>query len=160
SGTRLPASVTQPSCPHCGCSVPLSDPATLELTCPTCGSTFRLERGEAAVPPTAQSRLDRFELLEVVGRGAFGVVYRARDRELDPTVALKMPRAGTLTEPGDVDRFLREARSAARLQHPGIVAIHDAGQVEGRCYLVSDFVPGRTLAQLLAASRPPPREAA
>jgi WD40 repeat protein/tRNA A-37 threonylcarbamoyl transferase component Bud32 len=128
-----------------------------QLSCPACGSTFTLERGSHA--PGRGTRLGRFELLEVVGRGAFGVVYRACDTELGRLVAVKIPRLGQLTAPDEIDRFLREARNAAQLRHPGIVAVHDAGQADGTCFLVSEFVEGRTLADLLAERRPTSREA-
>jgi WD40 repeat protein/tRNA A-37 threonylcarbamoyl transferase component Bud32 len=105
-------------------------------------------------------RLGRFELLETVGRGAFGTVYKARDPKLDRIVAIKIPRSGGLASAEDLDRFLREARSAARLRHPGIVPVHEVGQEDGLPYLVSDFVQGITLGEHLSNNRPPAREAA
>jgi tRNA A-37 threonylcarbamoyl transferase component Bud32 len=100
----------------------------------------------------AGRRLGKFELLEELGVGSFGTVFRARDTELERTVAIKVLRAGRLAGQEEIDRFLREARSAAQLEHPGIVAIHDSGQTEdGTCYLVEEFVQGTTLALHLAA---------
>ena len=94
-----------------------------------------------------------------MGVGSFGHVFRARDTELERTVAIKVLRDGRLASREDVDRFLREARSAAQLQHPGIVQIYDSGQTEGgTCYLVEEFVPGETLARQLRAQRPTIRE--
>jgi serine/threonine protein kinase len=109
----------------------------------------------AARPTTGgPRRLGKFELLEELGAGSFGHVFRARDTELDRTVAIKVLRAGRLAGPGEIDRFLREARSAARLKHPGVVALYDSGQAEdGTCYLVEEFVPGTTLAARLAEGR-------
>ena len=79
-------------------------------------------------------RLGKFELLERLGAGSFGYVFRARDLELGRTVAIKIPRAGSLASEEDATRFLREARSAAQLKHPGIVALHETGQTEdGTC---------------------------
>jgi WD40 repeat protein/serine/threonine protein kinase len=104
--------------------------------------------------------LGKFELLETVGVGAFGTVYRARDPELDRTVAIKVPRAGNLAGPQDMDRFLREARSVARLRHPSIVSVHEVGQANSIPYLVSDFVDGVTLADMLTGRRPTFRETA
>jgi tetratricopeptide (TPR) repeat protein len=112
------------------------------------------------VPPPERSRLGKYELREVVGSGSFGVVYRAWDSELGRTVALKVPRLGRLATADDEERFLREARSSAQLRHPHLVALHDAGRLDGTCYLVSDFVEGATLAQRLAAGRFAPAEAA
>src|SRR5262249_30840611 len=105
-------------------------------------------------------RVGKFELLDTVGSGAFGTVYKARDPELDRTVAVKIPRAGGLAGPEELDRFLREARSAAQLRHPAIVPVHEVGQDGGLPYLGSDFVEGVTLADLLSARRPSFREAA
>jgi serine/threonine protein kinase len=105
--------------------------------------------------------LGKFELLEELGAGAFGQVYRARDCELDRTVAIKVLRAGRLAGRDDLERFVREARSTAQLKHPGLVAIYDTGQTEdGTCYLVEEFVPGVTLANRLHAGRFEFRQAA
>src|SRR5205085_10723930 len=93
--------------------------------------------------------------------GSFGHVFRAHDTELDRVVAIKVPRAGSLAGQEDVDRFLREARSAAQLKHPGIVALYETGQAEdGTCYLVEEFVQGVTLAARLSAGRLPIDQAA
>jgi eukaryotic-like serine/threonine-protein kinase len=129
----------------------------------TCGSTAevppallaaaRSARGQAAWSAKG-CRLDRFELLQELGVGSFGQVFRARDVELDRTVAIKILRAGRLATQEEVDRFVREARSAAQLKHPGIVSIYGTGQTEdGTCYLVEEFVHGTTLAARLSAGR-------
>jgi tetratricopeptide (TPR) repeat protein/tRNA A-37 threonylcarbamoyl transferase component Bud32 len=149
-------------CPHCRNPVEVvTTPRDAEVLCPSCGSTFRLE------PEATQSwrslkgkNLGRFELIASVGTGAFGTVYKARDPQLDRVVAVKVPRAGNLAEPEDLDRFLREGRSAARLQHPGIVPVHEVGQADGVPYLVSEFVDGPTLSDVLTSRPLPMREAA
>src|SRR5262245_16645801 len=105
-------------------------------------------------------RLGKFELLEELGSGSFGQVFRARDLDLGRSVAIKVLRAGRLASPEDLDRFVREARSAAQLKHPGIVTLYETGQAEGTCYLVEEFVPGETLAARLAAGRFTFRQAA
>ena len=105
--------------------------------------------------------LGRFELLEQVGVGSFGYVFRARDTELGRQVAIKIPRAGHLASQEDAARFLREARSAAQLKHPGIITIHETGQTEdGTFYLVEEFVQGTTLSARLAACPIPFRDSA
>jgi serine/threonine protein kinase len=115
--------------------------------------TVPLPAGAANAQATAEHRrLGKYELLAEVGRGSFGVVYRARDTELDRLVAVKLFHADRESSSGpdpSVERFLREARSAAQLRHPHIVALHDAGQVGGDCFLVSAFVEGTTLAERL-----------
>ena len=103
-------------------------------------------------PAAGPHRLDGFELVQELGAGSFGQVFRARDTELDRTVAIKILRAGRFASQEEVDRFLREARSAAQLKHPGIVSIYGTGQSkDGVCYLVEEFVPGTTLAARLKA---------
>lgn len=106
-------------------------------------------------------RLGKFELLEELGSGSYGVVFRARDTELDRLVAIKLLRAGRLATRADLDRFLREARSAAQLKHPGIVSLYEIGQTsDGASYLVEEFVAGVTLAGRLEKGRLLARQAA
>jgi serine/threonine protein kinase len=121
-----------------------------------------LAGGVGACPPAGEGRhLGRFELLEPLGAGSFGYVFRARDTGLGRVVAIKIPRAGNLADAEDVTRLLREARSAAQLQHPGIVALHETGHAEdGTLYLVEEFVRGTTLASRVSQGPLPPREAA
>ncbi|HET6882546.1 MAG TPA: protein kinase [Pirellulales bacterium] len=116
---------------------------------------FSLQPGECP------RRLGKFELLEELGAGSFGIVYRARDSELDRLVAIKLLRAGRLASQSDLDRFMREARSAAQLKHPGIVSLYEIGQTsEGASYLIEEFVAGTTLAAHLEKQRLAPRQAA
>jgi serine/threonine protein kinase len=111
-------------------------------------------------PESGPRRLGKFELLERLGAGSFGYVYRARDTELGRVVAIKIPRAGNLSSPEDATRFLREARSAAQLKHSGIVSLHETGQTaEGTVFLVEEFVQGQTLARRLN-DEPPSFQAA
>jgi WD40 repeat protein/tRNA A-37 threonylcarbamoyl transferase component Bud32 len=146
-------------CPHCRNPIGLASEETrAEILCPACGSTFHLE-DLATLPLAAAQRFGKFEVIEVVGQGAFGTVYKAHDTQLGRTVAVKVPRASELAGPQDLDRFLREARSVAQLRHPAIVSIHEVGQEDGVPYLVSDFVCGVTLADLLSARRLSFREA-
>jgi WD40 repeat protein/tRNA A-37 threonylcarbamoyl transferase component Bud32 len=150
-------------CPHCQNPIELTAvPTSGEVICAACGSTFRLEAGSTATwGRTARGRrLGRFELLQAVGAGAFGTVYKARDPKLDRTVAVKVPRAGNLPDGQELDRFLREARSTAQLRHPAIVPVYEVGQENGVPYLVSDFVDGVTLGDRLTAGGLPGRAAA
>jgi serine/threonine protein kinase len=146
-------------CPHCHNPIELADLASeKEVLCPSCGSSFRLEG--SSTTDWHPRKLGRFELLSRLGMGAFGTVYKAHDPQLDRTVAIKVPRAGNLSEGTDHDRFFREARSVAQLRHPGIVPVYEVGEQEGWPYLVSEFVEGITLADLLTTRRPSPRESA
>jgi serine/threonine-protein kinase len=130
--------------------------------CRPAGSKASRERWARPVrPPTGDlgqgvSRLGKFQMVELLGSGAFGNVYKAWDGDLERVVALKIPRPGA----GEPDRFIKEARSAARLQHPNIVALHEAGQIDGTCFIASEFVAGTTLATRCQRGPLPPREAA
>jgi serine/threonine protein kinase len=143
------------ACPRCGGQVDVSgqDQPFRELTCPACGSTFEVDGLAEAPwgPDRGAHRVGRFELMGVVGSGSFGTVYRARDTELDRHVALKVLRAGGLATDDERARFLREARNAARLRHPSIVAVHEVGEQDGVPYLVSEFIEGVTLSAWLSA---------
>ncbi|HXG11210.1 MAG TPA: serine/threonine-protein kinase, partial [Gemmataceae bacterium] len=125
-----------------------------QMSCPSCGSSFRLDPAHPLTwSPERLTRLGKFDLLEAVGRGAFGTVYRAHDRELDRLVAVKVPRGSQWISRAEVERFIREARNAARLAHPGIVPVYEAGQSEALPYIVTAFVEGETLAQAVADRR-------
>jgi WD40 repeat protein len=160
----LAAEAVQPlhvRCPHCRHAIEILEEAKLtEITCPSCDSRFSLV-GEATVQygEAQPAKVGRFELVERIGVGAFGTVWKARDPELDRVVALKTPRKGQLS-PAESEQFLREARTAAQLRHPGIVSVHEVGRDGETVYIVSDFVDGVTLADWLTAKRPTPREAA
>ena len=134
-------------CPHC------ETVSTLDLTdevetviCPSCG---RKMSGGASLDETIildpqKSRLAHFQLIERVGRGTFGSVWKARDEVLDRIVAVKV--AHQLSEDHrEVDQFFREARAAARLQHPSIVSVHEVGQRDDHVFIVSDYIDGVTL---------------
>jgi serine/threonine protein kinase len=102
-----------------------------------------------------------FVLIEELGRGGMGVVYRARQKSLDRVVALKMVREAHLATDEDRARFRAEAHAAARLKHPNIVTVHEVGAAGGQEYLCMEFVGGPTLAEMVRAGGPlPPREAA
>jgi hypothetical protein len=126
-------------------------------------SQFAIDPGRAYARRLAQGpvRLGRFELLSELGDGAFGYVFRARDMDLDRDVAVKIGRAGSLAGDEEIHSFLREARAAAQLSHPGIVAVHDSGQTDdGVCFLVSEYIEGETLEKQLQRDANEPRRSA
>jgi serine/threonine protein kinase len=104
-------------------------------------------------------RLPQFEILQLLGRGGMGVVYKARQIELDRIVALKILPPGEFDSPKFVERFRREARSLAKLSHPNIVGVYDFGQSEGLFYFVMEFVDGLNLRQMILDHRLSPTNA-
>ena len=100
------------------------------------------------------------EVQEVLGRGGMGVVYKARHVRLNRSVALKMLLTGAHASPESRERFLREAEAVAGLRHPNIVQVHDMGDQDGQPYFTMEFVEGGNLAQKLAGTPQPPRQAA
>nr|MDQ3366442.1 serine/threonine protein kinase [Myxococcota bacterium] len=104
----------------------------------------------------AAERIGRFEVIDVIGRGAMGVVYRARDPELDRIVAIKVRRTQTKLDVEGEDRLRREAQALARLAHPNVVAVHEIGRHEGTVYVAMEHVDGLTLDAWLAPGRPIP----
>ena len=150
-------------CPHCHNALVLGEhPPTEEILCPVCGSSFRLEPEATTDWRSRDDRrtLGKYELIDIVGAGASGTVYKARDPDLDRMVAVKVLRAGNLAGQGERERFLREARSVAKLRHQFLVAVYEVGQATELPYLVSEFVDGVTLADQISAgsrrgARPP-----
>ena len=102
-------------------------------------------RGEPPPAPT----VGKFEIIELLGGGGFGMVYLARDRTLNRQVALKLARSSVLADPDLKNRFVREAEALARLEHPGIIPVYEAGEHEGTCYLAVGYCDGPTLEQWL-----------
>jgi hypothetical protein len=104
--------------------------------------------------------IPRYDILGVLGRGGMGVVYEARQLDLDRVVALKVIRAGDHAGPDERARFRQEGLAAARLQHPNIVQVFDVGEHAGIPFLALEFVPGGSLAHRLAGRPLPPPSAA
>jgi serine/threonine protein kinase len=152
-------------CPQCGAALPANAPAGL---CPAC----LLKQGAAADtvtdgsppfhPPSVAELAAKFpqlEILELIGKGGMGAVYKARQKELDRVVALKILPPGIGDDPAFAERFAREAKALAKLNHPGIVTIYDFGRADGLFYFLMEFVDGVNLRQLLHAGRVSSREA-
>jgi serine/threonine protein kinase len=145
-------------------------PPELAQLARSAGNASGLPLGDAPLDPGCRlarslaegpCRVGKFELEAELGVGSFGYVFRARDTELDRTVALKVQRAGRFAAPEEAERFLREARSAARLKHPGIVSIYETGQTpDGVCFLVCEYIAGETLEARLTRGPLDPGDAA
>lgn len=100
-------------------------------------------------------RIGHFRLLKQLGRGTFGRVYRAHDEQLERAVAIKVPRRSRFRRPEDAEAYLAEARTVARLDHPGIVPVYQAGRSDdGAVYVVSRLIEGRSLEEVIKNQRP------
>lgn len=161
-------------CPQCGGLVPSKAPGGL---CPRClvamnlgaptqaptgagGTQVSPAREGDSLPVAEVARLfPQLEIQECLGRGGMGAVYRARQPQLNRLVALKILARGRGSDPAFAERFKREAQALARLNHPGIVAVHDFGEVGGHCFLLMEYVDGANLRQLLLDQKLSPSEA-
>jgi WD40 repeat protein/tRNA A-37 threonylcarbamoyl transferase component Bud32 len=159
----MPAALPQAvhiCCPHCHNPMELTSDHPDEVSCPSCGSAFRVRDTRPPEAVNGGRLLGQFHLLERVGLGAFGAVWRARDTQLDRIVALKVPHAGLIALPTERERFQREARAAAQLRHPGIVTVHEVQTLDGLPAIVADFIDGVSLRDLLTERPLTFREAA
>lgn len=163
------------SCPKCGDDLPVNAP---EGICPTClfqaglpGDSVvdadpDLQPTSAApsnfVPPKPQELAKHFpqlEMLDLLGKGGMGAVYKARQPELDRLVAVKILPPEVGAHPGFAQRFTREARALAKLSHQNIVSVFDFGQTDGQYYFIMEYVDGVTIRQLIQDSLATPEEA-
>jgi hypothetical protein len=145
------------ACPFC--AAPLPDGVWDDLRCPRCRRQIHVVDETVTVRDRTPRVIGSFELVERIGRGQFGEVWRARDTQLRRDVAIKLPR-GSDGDPQQAELFLREARAIARLRHPNIVPVYEAGAEDGATYIATAFVRGMTLKQHMAQTKFSPRQAA
>ncbi len=154
------------ACPKCGRPIP---PEAREELCPSCALAAVDAPTDAGLPPESQpspptreavaAALPQFAILELIGRGGMGSVFKAHQPQLNRVVALKILPNDPARDPKFAERFLREAQALARLDHPNIVTVHDSGEAGGFLYLVMEYVDGASLRQLLRERRLQPEEA-
>lgn len=147
-------------CPHCRHRLHVECNRADAIQCSACGSQFRVESPAPASTIEAARQIGKFRLLYQVGKGSFGSVWRALDVELQREVALKVPTSRWLSSEGFLERLHREARAAAQLRHPNILRLYEVLEVDGLPILVSEFIEGISLRELLRTRLPVFREAA
>jgi serine/threonine-protein kinase len=154
------------TCQECGELVPESAPGNY---CPNCLLALVAPVGlkhTAPDSPESESVLPanwvfgNYELLEKIGEGGMGVVYRARQTSLSRIVALKMMRSGALATEKETKRFRVEAQAAGRLQHPNVVRIHEVGEYNGQAFFSMDYIEGKSLAEVVRRTPLPAERAA
>ncbi len=161
----IPAPLPARNCPSCGVQIPDGAPQGLCPKCLLAGASARTATegvaGSAVVPPIEEvaAAFPQLEIIGTLGTGGMGVVYKARQKHLDRLVALKVMSESLAAKPAFVERFEREARVLAKLNHPNIVTLHDFGQAGGFCYLLMEYVDGVNLAQAMRAGRFTPAQA-
>ena len=162
-GELMAAEEHMAGCPDCRMVV--ADAAAADETSETDAPTRRIGLPPEEIDPAGPSlapgaRVSRYQIQELIGVGAIGAVYSARDPELHRMVALKVLRTGRAHDPAAGDlraRLLREARAMAQLSHPNVVIVHDAGTHQDGVFLAMELVAGRTLRRWLAEGARSPR---
>lgn len=130
----------QQACPSCGTAVSVADAEPLaRVACPSCGKRFRVA-----------TTFDYFEIIETVGVGGMGSVYKARDTRLDRFVALKLLRRELSANPTEAARLEQEARVTAAVNHPNVVQVYSTGTAHGQIYLVMELVDRGSLDDIMA----------
>ncbi|HMO66286.1 MAG TPA: serine/threonine-protein kinase, partial [Verrucomicrobiota bacterium] len=143
-------SAPPPACPECGRPLAADAPHPLCAGCLLAGALAPLPADPGgAGQPAAVLRLGGYELLELLGRGGMGQVWRARQLGAQREVALKVIASGLLATDAERRRFQAEVEAAAPLDHPHIVPVYEVGEAEGRPYFTMKLLPGRTLAALI-----------
>ncbi|HEY7427200.1 MAG TPA: serine/threonine-protein kinase [Gemmataceae bacterium] len=153
---RSEAKIPPSRCPVCGAAAEAKPPPALSTEAGTLLPTPPAAPGTPPLAVPERMDLPGYEVLELLGEGMMGQVYKARQVHLDRLVALKVIRANLLTDPEVLRRFQREAKAAARLSHPHVVSVYDAGESRGRHFLAMEYVEGTDLARMVRGRGPLP----
>src|SRR5262249_1108492 len=155
----IPGDSPEGLCPKCVLGRCMKAPESPVLS-PLPRETTPFPRPSAApIPADLATKFAGLEILELLGQGGMGAVYKARQRKLDRIVAVKVLPPEWGKDPAFAERFAREAKALARLNHPHVVAVHDFGESEGLFYLVMEYVDGANLRNILANGGLEPHEA-
>jgi tRNA A-37 threonylcarbamoyl transferase component Bud32 len=154
-------------CPHCNATLPAEAPQGLCPRCLLLGVAAPTEAGATTSDPqpsppdvdTLAQAFPQLDRIEFIGQGGMGCVFKARQKQLDRIVALKILPDSLARDAAFADRFAREARALAALSHPNIVTVHDCGRAADFFYLLMEFVDGVNLRQALRAGRFTPEQA-
>ncbi len=155
-GNVLPADAPEGLCPSCLLNSGLSSGWMMSPRKPTMTPV----PGPFVAPPPAElaRHFPQLEIVELLGQGGMGAVYQARQTKLDRLVALKVLPPHLVQDPAFAERFTREARALARLNHPNIVSVHDFGESGGLYYFIMEYVDGASLREVLLEGRLAPAE--
>ncbi len=156
-GSRMPADAPEGLCPKC---LLMEQTSTAATEPPRSGDPSGYQgRFTAPTPEELAHLFPQLEILELLGQGGMGAVYKARQPRLDRLVALKILPSEAVRDPAFAERFEREARALAQLNHPNIVSVYDSGKAGDLYYFIMEFIDGVNLRQLLRTGHILPREA-
>lgn len=158
-GNQIPEDSPGGLCPHCLLAANDAPSGGTDPTIESAGSAMMGTPEDIASVEELSKKLPQLEVIELLGAGGMGAVYKARQKSLDRIVALKIIKADLVEIPAFADRFSREAKALAKLSHPNIVGVHDFGKVDDIFYLIMEYVEGTDLRQLIATQELRPEQA-
>jgi hypothetical protein len=148
------------TCPECGCTPETDSPENSQAEQRPLRHSETVELDMPVLPADMPKNIGKYRIIRELGEGAMGKVYLAEDPVLNRRVAVKTMIAGEVASAGAIARFMTEAKSAGKLQHPGIVSVHEVGRNRSLHYMVLDYIEGKTLRTLIEEGGLTPRRCA